>query len=119
MNPALNNAVFRVTRRTRSGDDFGTPIYTESEFDVPGFFDESLAAMRAARSNRDGIVPTSLRRAVFFTAVGADLKERDEGEVLVGGISVGRWSVEKDEIVPIPGGASHREWAMERVAETR
>jgi hypothetical protein len=118
-NAGLNNAVFKIARRTKTGDDYGTPIFSEAMVLVDGWFDEPLSGMRAARADRGTSIPTTERRAVFFCAVGADLLHRDEGEIVVGGISQGRWTVEKDETVPIPGGVSHREVALQQVVETR
>lgn len=119
INISLFNATLVVTRRTKTGSDFGTPTFTPEDHEVEGFFDEPLSGLRAARSTRDQSVPYSVRRAVFFTEANADLKERDEGEMFVNGESHGWWSVEKNEAVPTPMGISHREWALQKVTETR
>lgn len=122
MNPALFNSVLRVERQTQIGDEDGTPITEMGIIEIPGWFDEPLAGMKAAISSRDGMIPTALRRAVFLCDAHADIKTRDEGTILVGGptgINAGRWTVAKDELVPVPGGYSHREWGLEQSEETR
>lgn len=121
INPGLFNAEFRVVRHTVTGSDYGTPITVASTATIVGWFDEPNAANRVYSTQRQGtsVIPTVNRKAMFAVLPDAGLRHDDEGEVFAGGVSMGRWTVEKIDSVPAPGGLSHFEALLSKLEEGR
>lgn len=121
---SLTNAVFRITRKERAGDEEATPTFSTNVLDVRGWFDEP-AARPYDTAFRSQSVPYQDRRAVFMYEPDADVLQRDEGEILLDGpggeatISTGRWMVEVVRSVPQPGGIAHYETQVRSIQEGR
>jgi hypothetical protein len=121
MNPDLYNSILRVKRQQVTGTEDGTPVTAPVLHDVAGWFDEVFLQTRAVTAERGGTsgVNTTPRRALFACDADSILAGSDEGEVLIGGTSQGRWTVEKVETAAIPGGFGHLEATLLRIEEGR
>ncbi len=112
------NAVFTITRQTRSGTDDGTPIYTDSTVVVAGWFDE-IESRPLDEPFRSESIPYTDRRALFMCDSTADVRQDDEGVVVIGGINRGTWAVSILRTAPIPSGVGHMEIQLQGTKESK
>ena len=111
------NAVFTVTRQTRTGTEDGTPIYGTATHQVSGWFDE-IEARPLDEPFRDQSVPYVDRRAMFLCAAGSDIQQDDEGTVALNdGTARGSWEVMVIRAAPTPSGAGHLEVQLQGAKE--
>lgn len=111
------NATFTVTRKTRSGTEDGTPIYTESSVVISGWFDE-IHARGYDEPTRDESIAYMDRRAVFFCNADADIQQDDVGTVSISGLDRGSWMVSILRTAPTPSGAHHLEVQLQGTKES-
>jgi len=115
------NAVFTIDRLTRSGNEDGTPTYTENQVVVTGWFDEleTRTIEEPFRSQTDPISYAD-RRALFMCAIDADIQQDDVGTVVMSGsVDRGRWQVSVTRAAPTPLGAGHLEVQLQGPTESK
>ena len=82
------NATITITRKTRSGTEDGTPIYSPSVVVVAGWFD-AIDVRTMDTPFRDLNVAYVDRRALFLCDAGADIQQDDVGIIAIGGYDQG------------------------------
>lgn len=112
------NAVFTITRQVKSGTEDGTPTYTPTPVLISGWFDE-LETRTIEEPFRDQSIPYADRRALFMCDAGADIKQDDEGTVVIGTQDRGTWMVSVIRTAPTPSGAGHLEVQLQGVKESK
>ena len=111
------NATITITRKTRSGTEDGTPIYSPSVVVVAGWFD-AIDVRTMDTPFRDLNVAYVDRRALFLCDAGADIQQDDVGIIAIGGYDQGQWQVSDVRTAPIPGGVGHLECQLQGVKES-
>ena len=111
------NATATITRKTRTGNEDGTPIYTESNVVIAGWFDE-LDVRSFDEPTRDLSISYMDRRGVFYCDANADIQQDDECTINIGGIDRGAWQVSVIRTAPIPSGVGHLEVQLQGVKES-
>lgn len=115
------NALFTIDRLTRSGEEDGTPTYSEDTVVVSGWFDE-LETRTIEEPFRSQTQPISYsdRRALFMCATDADIQQDDVGEIVMSGsVNVGKWQVSLVRHAPTPLGSGHLEVQLQGPEESK
>lgn len=112
------NATFTVTRKTRTGTEDGTPVYSDSAVVITGWFDE-IEVRTLDTPFRTESIPYADRRALFMCDAGADIQQDDVGTIDIGGQDRGKWEVSVVRTAPIPAGAGHLEVQLQGAQESR
>ncbi len=112
------NATVTITRQVKSGDDDGTPTYTPTDVVISGWWDE-LEVRTIDEPFRKESVPYTDRRALFMCDADSDIKQDDQGSVVLSGFDRGKWMVSVIRPAPTPSGVGHLEVQFQGTKESR
>lgn len=115
------NAIYTIDRLTRTGDEDGTPTYSEDTVVVTGWFDElETRTIEEPFRSQTQPIAYSDRRALFMCPTDADIQQDDVGEmVMSGSVNAGKWQVSLIRRAPTPLGAGHLEVQLQGPEESK